>query len=94
VAKVGDTMQLRRVGDAVSYELCPAEPEGAPCKVYHTETADSSTPKLFAHVGIHNAATEAQLCHLQVIDPSSLLIIIGWFVVIFCVWIGQLMIDG
>ena len=78
-------MQLRRVSATVSYELCPAETEGAPCKVYHTETADSSTPKLFAHVGIHNAATEAQLCNLQV-NRSVIIIDHYWLVCgLFCV---------
>ncbi len=70
-AKDGDTIQLRRIGDSVSYELCPAAPEGAPCKVQHTETVAPTTPKLYAHVGIHNSATAAELCHLQPMAGSS-----------------------
>ena len=70
-AQVGDTIQLRRIGDSVSYELCPMAPEGAPCKVQHTETVAPTTPKLYAHVGIHNSATAAELCHLQPMAGSS-----------------------
>ena len=68
-AKIGDTIQLRRIGDSVSYELCPAP--GGPCKVQHTETVAPTTPKLYAHVGIHNAAIAAEVCHLQPMEGSS-----------------------
>lgn len=70
-AKAGDTMQLRRVGDTVSYELCPAKPQGAPCKVHHTETMVAATPNLYAHVGIHNIASAVELCHLQPVASAS-----------------------
>ena len=67
-AAVGDAVQLRRQGSAVSFEHCPV---GKPCAVIHTETVAASSPALYAHVGIHNRDVEVQLCNLQPVAAAA-----------------------
>lgn len=79
-AAVGDTIQLRRKGLAVTFEHCPGTPVDSSCKVIHTETAAADTAALYAHVGIHNKDIEVQLCNLQPLQGSDW----GWtFLLIF-----------